>query len=111
MFIVIFHIKAQKNGGKDTKRNGQTLCEACNKAKGGLDYRFKRRNRPSPDVTFVEHMKAVAANRQIVNDLMREKQLNIKIKIYGKNSPWVLAYKTNQQKHKRHKERNKIGEV
>ena len=105
------HIKAQKNGGKDTKRNGQALCEACNKAKGGLDHRFTRKFRPNPDVTTAEFMVMVAHNRRDVEEMMNEKRLIIKIKKHGKTSPETLKLIHNQKKHKRHKERNKIGEI
>ena len=105
------HIKAQKNGGQDTKRNGQTLCEACNKTKGGLDHRFTRKFRPNPDVTTAEFMVMVAYNRRDVEEMMNQKRLIIKIKKHGKTSPETLKLIHNQKKHKRHKERNKIGEI
>jgi len=105
------HVKAQKNGGLDTKRNGQTLCEACNKAKGGLDHRFTRKVRPNADVTNAEFMVMVAYNRRDVVELMNQKRLIIKIKKHGKTSPETLKLIKNQEKYTRHKERNKIGEV
>lgn len=105
------HIKAQKNGGLDTKSNGQVLCEACNKAKGGLDHRFTRKVRPNPDVTNAEFMVMVAHNRRDVEERMSQKRLIIKIKKHGKTSPETLKLIHSQKRHARHKEINKIGEV